>query len=108
MPWPRVRGQAFAGHVMQGQPMQLSLHFRRESLECILVALAPGDQQLRDVPLGIVHHRFGSKNVSSVHFGVEIYGTLRSLVPRTIGRFSINVPSIDTAQHNIGAGYGVS
>jgi hypothetical protein len=41
---------------------------------------------------------------SSAHFGVEIYGTLRSLVPRTIGRFSINVSSIDTAQHCIGAG----
>src|SRR5262245_62497821 len=36
---------------------------------------------------------------SSAHFGVEIYWSASIFGARTIGRFSINVSSIDTAQH---------
>jgi hypothetical protein len=45
---------------------------------------------------------------SSAHFGVEIYLESFDFGARTIGRFSINVSSIDSARHYIGAGYGES
>ena len=39
------------------------------------------------------------RTCSSEHFGVEIYWSASIFGARTIGRFSINVSSIDTAQH---------
>ena len=45
---------------------------------------------------------------SSALFGVEIYWRASIFGARTIGRFSINVSSIDTPQHYTGAGYGES
>jgi hypothetical protein len=43
---------------VRGETMQFLLNVRGEVLQCLLVALAPGNQQLRDTGFGLVHHCF--------------------------------------------------
>ena len=58
---------------MRGEAMQFLLYLWRQGRQCLLVAVAPGNQQLRDIGFGLAHHCFILQGLSPI---VQSYSSL--------------------------------